>query len=122
MATLGLLRHPQISYESQRDLTPAAMFFAACLFLFALVRTLERPSVVNYGLAGLAVSASACCSKYNFCFAGSSAFIVLAIDRQFRARLLDPRVLATFLVAAIVGRCRMSLVPDHMGERHRAPP
>lgn len=116
MATLGLFTIPQISYEAQRDLThTVAMFFAACLFIYALVRAIERPTWFNYALAGLAVGLGML-SKYNFVLLPASAFIVLALDRRFHARLLDPRILVTMLVAATVVAPHAFWFVDHMAE------
>jgi 4-amino-4-deoxy-L-arabinose transferase-like glycosyltransferase len=116
MATLGLFTIPQISYEAQRDLThTVAMFFAACLFLYALVRTIDRPTLFNYGLAGLAVGLGML-AKYNFVLLPASAILALASDRQLRARLFDPRLLATVVVAAIVVAPHAWWFLDHMAE------
>jgi 4-amino-4-deoxy-L-arabinose transferase-like glycosyltransferase len=102
MATLGLFTMPQISYEAQRDLThTVALLFAACLFLYALVRAIERPTLFNYGLTGLAIGLGML-SKYNFILLPAAAFLALASDRDLRSRLLDPRLLATVAIAAVV--------------------
>lgn len=116
MATLGLFTIPQISYEAQRDLThTVALLLAASLFIHGLVRSLQRPTLSNYALTGLAVGLGIL-SKYNFVLLPASALIALALDRDFRARLLDPRILATILVAMIVVAPHAIWLSDHIAE------
>lgn len=102
VATLSLLTIPQIAFESQRDLThTVAAVFAACLFLHAFLSTLKTPSVQGYALTGFAVGLGFL-SKYNFVLLPGAAVIAIALDRQFRSRLLDWRILITGAVALIV--------------------
>lgn len=116
MATLGLFTMPQISYEAQRDLThTVALLFSACLFLYALVRAIERPTLFNYALTGLAIGLGML-SKYNFILLPAAAFLALASDRDLRARLLDPRLLATAVIAAAVFAPHGWWLVGHMAE------
>lgn len=120
MATLGLFTMPQISYEAQRDLThTVALLFTACLFLYALVRAIERPTLFNYALTGLAIGLGML-SKYNFILLPAAAFLALASDRDFRARLLDPRLLATAAIAVIVFAPHGWWLFDHLTEASRS--
>lgn len=116
MATLGLFAMPQISYEAQRDLThTVALLFTASLFVYALVGAIERPTLLNYALTGLAIGLGML-SKYNFILLPAAAFLALAMDREFRARLLDPRLLATIVVAAAVFAPHGSWLIDNVTE------
>ncbi|MCO5063065.1 MAG: glycosyltransferase family 39 protein [Rhizobiaceae bacterium] len=102
IATLGLLTIPQISYETQRDLThTVAALFASCLFFYCLVRTLERPSLWNYILTGIAVGIGAI-SKYNFVLFPIVALLAMLPEREFRSRLLDWKIVVALLAAAVV--------------------
>ena len=66
IATLALITFPHISYEAQRDLShTVALLFAACMFFFFFVRALQRPTVVNYAMAGVSIGIGIL-SKYNF--------------------------------------------------------
>lgn len=102
VATLGLLTIPTISYETQRDLThTVAALFAACLFFYFFVRTLEQPNVWNYAITGVAAGIGAI-SKYNFILFPVVAMLAALSDREFRRRLLDPRIFVSVLLAGIV--------------------
>jgi lipopolysaccharide core galacturonosyltransferase RgtB len=102
VATLGLLTLPQLAFESQRDLThTVAVFFAAGLFFFALVRTIKRPTLFAYGLTGIAIGIGVI-SKYNFLLLPLAACISLLMDRSLRRHVLDIRIVATGLIAALI--------------------
>ena len=102
IAAAGLLTIPQIAWESQRDLTHSvALNFAAVLFYYTLFSTLNRPSLWNYTVAGLAVGIGLL-SKYNFALLVASAFVAVLASRTYRARLFDPRVLITIAAAALI--------------------
>lgn len=102
IATLGMITIPQIGYEAQRDLThTVALLFAACLFIYALASALRTPSAFNYALAGLAIGIGTL-SKYNFVLLPAAALLALALDKQHRARLLDPRMILTVVIAGAI--------------------
>jgi 4-amino-4-deoxy-L-arabinose transferase-like glycosyltransferase len=102
LAALGLMTFPQISYESQRDLTHSvAVVFAACLFLYALVSTLSAPNRWRYALLGLSVGIGML-SKYNFLILPAAAFFAVLPEKEFRNRLFDWRLLISIGVAALV--------------------
>lgn len=120
MATLGLFAMPQISYEAQRDLThTVALLFAACFFLYALVRAIERPTLLNYALTGLTIGLGML-SKYNFVLLPAAAFLALASDRELRGRLLDPRLLATIVIAAAIFAPHGWWLAGHVAEATRS--
>ncbi len=100
IATLALITFPHISYEAQRDLShTVALLFAACMFVFFFVRALQRPTVVNYAMAGVSIGIGIL-SKYNFVLLAVSRRIALLPDRQLRRRLFDWR---TLLMVAVGG-------------------
>lgn len=116
MATLALVTIPQVGYEAQRDLThTVAVFFAACMFGFFLVRTLVAPTALNYALAGVAVGFGVL-SKYNFVLLPLAAALALAADPGLRRRLFDARVLLVFAVAAVIALPHGLWFLDHVSD------
>lgn len=116
IATLGLITIPQIGFEAQRDLThTVAVLFAACMFIHFFIRALQRPNALNYALTGVAVGIGVI-SKYNFVLLPLAAVIAALPEREFRARLFDPRVLLTIVVAAAVVAPHALWFVDHVGE------
>jgi 4-amino-4-deoxy-L-arabinose transferase-like glycosyltransferase len=102
VAALGLLTFPQISFESQRDLTHSvAVVFSACLFIYALVSTLSAPNRWRYALLGLSVGIGML-SKYNFLILPVAAFFAVLPERDFRSRLFDWRLLIAVSVAILI--------------------
>jgi 4-amino-4-deoxy-L-arabinose transferase-like glycosyltransferase len=102
VATLGLVTITQVSFEAQRDLThTVAVLFAASLFLYALVKTVQTPAAWTYALAGVAVGIGVL-SKYNFALLPMGALVALLTDRDFRVRLLDWRLLLAMAIAAAI--------------------
>jgi 4-amino-4-deoxy-L-arabinose transferase-like glycosyltransferase len=102
IAVLGLLTVPQIVFEAQRDLThTVAVLFAACLFLHALVVTIQRPTLLHYALTGAAIGIGVI-SKYNFVLLPIAALIAMLADPGFRRRLFDVRLLVTIVIAAAI--------------------
>lgn len=113
-ALLALLTIPQISFEAQRDLTHTiAIIFAACLFLFALFRTLDRPSVGGYVLTGVAIGIGII-SKYNFVLLPAAAFMALLWEPAFRRRVFDWRLLLTVVAAVLIVLPHGLWFIDHM--------
>lgn len=102
LVMLSLLTLPQLSYMPQQDLThTVAVLMATSLFLYGLLRTLTRPDWQGYVVLGLAIGIGTI-SKYNFVLLPASAIIAVFCDRQWRARLFDPRVLLTALVSLTI--------------------
>jgi len=102
VATLGLLTIPQVSFEAQRDLShTVALIFATSLFLFAFLRTLQRPTAAGYLLTGVAAGIGVI-SKYNFALLPAAAAIAALCDPVLRRRVLDPRILLTAAAGAAV--------------------
>ena len=88
--------------QAQRDLShTVALLFAACMFFFFFVRALQRPTVVNYAMAGVSIGIGIL-SKYNFVLLPLAAAIALLPDRQLRRRLFDWRTLLMVAVAAAI--------------------
>ena len=102
LVPLGLLTIPQVSFEAQRDLThTVAVIFASCFFIYAIVRTIERPSLMSYVLTGLAVGIGMN-AKYNFVLLPAAALVAVVIDPQMRRRLFDWRLAVTAVVALAI--------------------
>ena len=102
IATLGLITIPTIAYAAQRDLThTVGLLFAACLFFYVFIRTLQNPSALNYALTGLAVGIGIL-AKYNFVLLPLAAAVAILPERQWRGRLSDPRILLTLAIAAVM--------------------
>ncbi len=100
IATLGLITIPTIAYAAQRDLThTVGLLFAACLFFYVFIRTLQNPSTLNYALTGLTVGIGIL-AKYNFILLPFVAAVAILPERQWRNRLFDPRILLTVAIAA----------------------
>lgn len=101
-AALGLLTIPEIGWLAQRDLTHSnASLFAACLFLYGLFRTLERPTITSYLVTGIAIGIGLL-SKYNFSILCFCAFVALLANPAYRQRIFDWRILATAAVALVI--------------------
>lgn len=102
VAVLGLLTIPQISFESQRDLThTVAAIFSATLFFYGFFRTLTVPSMASYALTGVAIGLGLI-SKYNFALLPAAALIAVLMDTDLRKRLFDWRLALTALCALLV--------------------
>ncbi|MEP9386977.1 glycosyltransferase family 39 protein [Mesorhizobium sp. KR9-304] len=116
IATLGLITVPQVGYEAQRDLThTVGVLFAACMFAYFFVRTLLRPTALNYALTGVAIALGVL-SKYNFVVLPVIAALALLPDRQWRARLYDVRVLLMIAVSAAIVAPHALWFLDHVDE------
>ncbi|WP_158553213.1 MULTISPECIES: ArnT family glycosyltransferase [Mesorhizobium] len=102
IATLGLLTIPTISYETQRDLThTVAALFAASLFFYCFVRTVEKPNALNYALTGIAAGIGAI-SKYNFILFPIVTILAALPDREMRRRVFDPKIAISAVLGALV--------------------
>ena len=102
LVPLGLLTIPQVGFEAQRDLThTVAVIFASCMFIFTIVRTVERPSLLAYAMTGLAIGIGMT-AKYNFVLLPAATLLALLADADMRKRLFDWRLLITAAVALAV--------------------
>ncbi|WP_117195218.1 glycosyltransferase family 39 protein [Rhizobium terrae] len=102
MATLSLLTLPQVSYMPQQDLThTVAVLMATSLFLYGLFRTLMRGDWQGYVILGLAIGIGSI-SKYNFVLLPVATIVAVFADREWRARLFDPRVLSTAVISVLI--------------------
>lgn len=114
IAMLGLLTIPQIAFEAQRDLThTVATIFAAAFFLYALFRTLKHPSGFSYALTGVAIGVGLI-SKYNFALLPAAALLAILLDKDFRARLFDWRLLLTIVLVLIVVSPHLLWLTDNL--------
>ncbi|WP_349433536.1 glycosyltransferase family 39 protein [Pararhizobium sp. A13] len=101
-AALGLLTIPEIGWLAQRDLTHSnASLLAACLFLYGLFRTLDRPTLITYLLTGIAIGIGLI-SKYNFSILCFCALVAVLANPTYRQRIFDWRILVTAAVAIAI--------------------
>ncbi|KQS96521.1 MULTISPECIES: glycosyltransferase family 39 protein [unclassified Rhizobium] len=101
-AALGLLTIPEIGWLAQRDLTHSnASLFAACLLLYGLFRTLNRPTALSYAITGIAIGLGLL-SKYNFSILCLCAFVAVLAMPAYRQRILDWRILITAGIAILI--------------------
>lgn len=102
LATLSLLLIAQLAWEAQRDLSHSVMVTTvAAASFYALLRWYERPSTGAYLLIGVLLGLGML-SKYNYVlFAGTVVLTLLSVPRG-RALLLDPRLLLTLCVGALL--------------------
>lgn len=115
LAMMSLLTLPQVSYMPQQDLThTVALLMATSLFLFALFRTLNRPSLVSYLLLGAAIGIGTI-SKYNFVLLPAATVIAVFCDKGWRPRLFDWRVLVTAVLALAIILPHAAWLLDHVG-------
>ncbi|KQS81302.1 hypothetical protein ASG25_07470 [Rhizobium sp. Leaf384] len=114
IAVFGMLTIPQIVFEAQRDLThTVAVLFAACLFVYALVTTLQRPTAPHYALTGLAIGIGVI-AKYNFVLLPVAALVAVLLDPVFRRRLFDVRLVLTAVVALAIAAPHGLWFLDHL--------
>lgn len=102
LAAFSLLLFPQITWESQRDLTHSvlATAMAAATFLTVL-RVAKNRSILNYALLGLCLGLGTL-SKYSYClFALALALAALTLP-TYRRVLFHPRVLLSVLVLIVI--------------------
>lgn len=115
IATLALLTIPQLAFEAQRDLThTVAVVFATALFYCGLFRTLAAPSAASYLATGIAVGIGLI-AKYNFALLPAAAFVAVLLDRDWRQRLFDWRLLLTATAAAVIVAPHALWLFDHLG-------
>lgn len=114
IATLGIITLPTVFVMVQRDLTHTALAFAAVsLFTYALFKTLKTPSAWGYALTGFAIGLGFL-SKYNVIVIPLTTIAALALEKDFRQRLLDWRMLLTIAVAVAVVTPHLLWVLDNM--------
>lgn len=101
-AAASLLFIPQIAWESQRDLTHSVLAATlACVTLFCFLRLTKQRSVGAYVLFGLCAGLGVL-SKYNFALVLVALALAAVFTREFRAVILDKRIVLTGVVAALV--------------------
>jgi len=100
-ALFATLLFPQVGWEMQRALSHsvAALAFAA-LTLLALVHLVRRQTLVSYGLLGLVIAAAVLGKYNNLLFLGALFAAALTV-RDFRAVLVDRRIVLTIAVALL---------------------
>ncbi|MEQ8934534.1 MAG: glycosyltransferase family 39 protein, partial [Amphiplicatus sp.] len=78
-----------------------ALIAATSFFWFALTRLLRTRTMRDYALLGLALGVGLM-AKYSFAAAAAAAFAALALQREGRRLLADPRILLSLAVAALL--------------------
>ncbi|WP_075635452.1 glycosyltransferase family 39 protein [Rhizobium rhizosphaerae] len=102
LAPLGLLTIPHIAWESQRDLTHSvALSAVSILFLWAVMRTLKRPSLLSFTLVGVTAGLGLL-AKYNFVLLPFCCLVAMASLPETRRRLADWRILVAAAFAVLV--------------------
>lgn len=101
-AAASLLLIPQIAWESQRALTHSNLvLFAMAFYTYALLRVLDDGRWPHYLLLGVAFACGVL-AKFNFPLIAVAMLLAALSMRDFRARILDPRLLLTAAVAALL--------------------
>lgn len=114
IATLSLLTIPQIAFEAQRDLThTVAVIFATALFFYGFFRTLTTPTAASYLLTGVAIGIGLI-SKYNFALLPAAALLAVPVDREWRQRVLDWRLLLTIAASLLIVAPHALWLVDHI--------
>ncbi len=78
-----------------------ALIAATSFFWFALARLFRERKAGDYALLGLALGAGLL-AKYSFAGAAAAAFAALALQREGRGLLANPRLLLSLAVAALL--------------------
>lgn len=105
-AAAGLLFIPQISWESQRDLTHsvlAATLVCATMFYFLrLTRALEKQvSAMDYALFGLCAGLGVL-SKYNFALVIVALALAAVSMQKFRPVILNGKMILALIIAVLI--------------------
>jgi len=102
IAALSLLFIPQISWGAQRDLTNSVLLIASCsAFFYTSIRLVEKQTLLNYFLLGLALGAGLL-SKHNFSLFVAALIISFISSAQGQKAMCKPHILLTALVAAFM--------------------
>lgn len=116
IATLSLLTMPQMFWQAQRDLThTVGTLLAICLFLYYVVVTLRKPSLVSYALMGICVGGGML-TKYNFALIVLATFVAVLRHPDGLKRVLDKRFLLTLALAVLVFLPHGLWMVSHMGD------
>ncbi|MDH4390537.1 MAG: glycosyltransferase family 39 protein [Aquabacterium sp.] len=102
LCAASMLLLPQISWESQRDLTHSVLVtsLAACM-LWQVLALLQRPTPARYVLLGLATGA-ALLAKYSAAACAALWLVALLAHRDTRSLVLRPAFLLVPLVVVAV--------------------
>lgn len=102
LVALSLFLFPQISWESQRDLTHSVLVTAmAAGSFYVVLRWLDQPNLGNYLLVGLMFGLGLL-SKYNYVVFASVIILLLISYAPGRAVLFRPKILFSIAIAFIV--------------------
>lgn len=102
LVTLSLVFIPQISWESQRDLSHSVLVTTlAILTFYQGLRALEKPNLANFLLLGLVVGLG-CNAKYSYLLFVSALFIAALSLSDIRRHLLRPALIPAFLIVLAI--------------------
>jgi 4-amino-4-deoxy-L-arabinose transferase-like glycosyltransferase len=115
VATLGLFFIPQMFWQAQRDLThTTATMLMVNLVVIAAIVTLRSPTMRNYLLLGCAAGLGML-TKYNFVLVLPSLLFACLLQPGGLRRLLDPKILLSMVVAALIVLPHVLWFLDNMG-------
>jgi 4-amino-4-deoxy-L-arabinose transferase-like glycosyltransferase len=101
-AAASLLFIPQIAWESQRDLTHSVLAATlVCATMFCFLRLREKRTLAHYAIFG-ACAGMGVLSKYNFALVLVALALAAISTREFRAIILDQRIILAILIAALI--------------------
>lgn len=100
-AALAFITLPMVSFGAWLITTDAALLFFWGLALYALVRALAGNLWRHWLLLGLALGLGGL-SKYSMVFFAVGGLALLAMDRDARRQLANPRLYAAIALAALV--------------------
>lgn len=102
LVTLSLVFIPQISWESQRDLSHSVLVTSlSILTLYQGLRLLEKPELNNYLILGLIVGLG-CNAKYSYLLFVAALFLAALSLTDIRKQLLRPALIPASLLALAI--------------------
>jgi 4-amino-4-deoxy-L-arabinose transferase-like glycosyltransferase len=112
-AVLGLLTLPQVSFMAEQDLAhTVALIAATALFLHGFYRIIDKPALAGYLIAGLAIGLGFL-AKYNFVLLPAAALIATLPERSLRDRILNWRLAAAIVLAAVLVAPHLAWLVGH---------
>lgn len=115
LATLSLVFIPQISWESQRDLSHSVIVTTLSILTFYQgFRVIEKPVVQNYLLLGLVVGLG-CNTKYSYLLFVAALFVAALSIADIRRQLLRPMLIPAALIALAISAPHWWWLADNLG-------
>lgn len=115
LAALSLLLIPQISWESQRDLTHSILVTSlSAMSFYVVLRLLESQSAKYYLWLGVAIGLGTL-AKYNYAIFIAAVLITLLTYPKGRSVLVDNRALITLAAVVVIVLPYLLWVASHFG-------